>query len=198
MKIICIEGNYNNSKEKFQHPAFSIKPETCLLRNNHPFFIPDHSPNISPRIHLILKISRLGKNIREKFAHLYYNEIGIGIDMVALDKLETCIKKGLPWEQAKAFDSSSPLGNFIPINFFINTDNIPFSLKVNEQVIMNSNSAEMIFTFNKIIEHVSEYVTLKMGDLIYTGSHENTYSVKINDRIEGYIADKKLLWFNIK
>lgn len=197
MKIICIEGNYN-ADERSSSPVFTIKPETCLLRNNHPFFIPDHSLQISPRLHLVLKISRLGKNIQEKFAHLYYNEIGIGVDMVATGTLKACRNAGLPWEQAKAFDASSPLGNFISAAPLKENKNIPFSLMVNEKIIANPISSEMIFSFSKIIEHVSKYVTLKMGDLIYTGSKENSYSVTINDRIEAFIGEKKLLWFHVK
>jgi acylpyruvate hydrolase len=198
MKIICIEGNYRTDKEYFNYPVFTIKPESCLLRNNNPFFIPGHSERFSPRVHLVIKISRLGKNIQEKFAPLYYNEIGIGIDIVAEDSLEICKKRGLPWDIAKAFDSSSPLGNFISTNSISNTENISFSLKVNGQIISESNSSEMIFLFNKIIEHVSKYITLKTGDIIYTGSPENSYSLKINDRIEGFISANRMLWFNVK
>ncbi|MFH0865692.1 MAG: fumarylacetoacetate hydrolase family protein [Bacteroidota bacterium] len=198
MKIICIEGNYISNKENYHYPVFSIKPESSLLRNNRPFFIPDHSHYISPRIHLALRISRLGKSIRDKFAHMYYNEIGIGIDMIASDTLEMCRKKRLPWDPAKAYDSSSPIGNFISIHSINNNGSIPFSLKINDRIISEQNSSEMLFHFDKIIEHISKYVILKTGDLIYTGSPDNSYSVKINDRIEGYIFNNRLLWFNVK
>ncbi|HNW98020.1 MAG TPA: fumarylacetoacetate hydrolase family protein [Bacteroidales bacterium] len=198
MKIICIEGNYKNNEFNSSHPVFFIKPETCLLKNNHPFFIPDHSPVIIPNVNLVIKISRLGKNIQEKFAHLYYNEIGIGVDITATDTLADCKKNSQPWDTAKSFDNSAPLGNFIPITSISNLFNIPFSLQINSETVLTSNSSEMIFNFNKIIQHVSQYITIKTGDLVYTGSPLSSSYLKINDRLECYIGSQKLLWFNIK
>lgn len=198
MKIFCIEGNYQSEKDQEQEPVFIIKPETCLLRNNHPFFIPEHSDKIIPNIHLVVRISRLGKNVQEKFAHLYYNEVGVGADMVSFDALEFCKKNGLPWETARSYDFSSPLGNFDSLSNFPDINNIPFSLVINDKVIIETNTSSMIHGINKIIEHISKYTMLKMGDLIYTGSPVINQKVSLNDRVEGYLGEKKMLWFNIK
>jgi acylpyruvate hydrolase len=198
MKIICIEGNYKGGLSDSSFPLFSVKPESCLLRNNRPFFLPDHAPEISPKAHIVLKISRLGKNIQEKFAHLYFNEIGIGLDMIPNSILMECRKNGLPWDTAKCFDFSSPLGNFMVKENIPDINHITFALSVNGKKIISSNSSEMIHPFGKIIEHVSKYVMLKMGDLIYTGSPDYDFLVAINDSVEASISEKRMLWLNIK
>jgi len=201
MKIICIEGNYCNKKKDLailKEPVFFLKPESSVLRNNLPFFIPDHSKKIIPRINIVLKICRLGKNIQEKFAHLYYNEISLGVDMEATDVLGNCKKLGLPWEAAKSFDCSSPLGNFISIKEFNNLSAISFSININNNCICKSSTSQMLFSFDKIISYISKYVTLKTGDYIFTGSPEINYTTKLNDHIECFIENKVMLAFNVK
>ena len=190
--------NKEKKKDNCAEPVFFLKPETSILRNNQPFFIPDHTQKVIPRVNIVLKICRLGKNIQEKFAHLYYDEIGIGVDMEAADVIEKCIKNGLPWETAKAYDSSSPLGYFIPKNEFEDISNISFSLWRNSKIHTRTNTSGMIYSFDEIIAYVSKYVMLKTGDYIFTGSPETDESVNINDHIECFILDNKALFFNVK
>jgi acylpyruvate hydrolase len=198
MKIICIESNYPSQENKNSEPVFFLKPETAIIRNKLPFFIPEHASQIIPRINIVLKVCRLGKNIQERFANRYYTEIGIGVDMEAADVLETCRNKGLPWEKAKAYDSSAPLGDFISINEVADHRAISFSLFKNGDCILKANTYEMIYSFDKIISHVSKFMTLKMGDHIFTGSPETEQSIDINDKIDCFLEDKKLLSFKIK
>lgn len=201
MKIICIEDNYKtkeNSKLLPTQPVFFLKPESSLLINNYPFFIPDHAKQIIPKVNIALKICRLGKNIQERFAHLYYDEISLGIDMEAADSLAECKKNGLPWETAKAYNSSAPIGNFISKNEFKNINNINFSILINGNHIAKANTSQIMFSFDNIISYVSTYITLKQGDYIFTGSPATDVTVEKNDKIECYLEDKKLLCFNVK
>jgi acylpyruvate hydrolase len=201
MKIICIHNNYNASAgiiSGAKNPVFFLKPESALLINNYPFFIPDHAKQIIPKVNIALKICRLGKNIQEKFAHLYYDKISLGIDMEAADSLAECKKNGLPWETAKAFDSSAPIGNFISKNEFKDLNDINFSLLINGNHIAKTNTSQMVFSFDSIIAFVSTYLTVKQGDYIFTGCPDITDVVEINDKIECFLEDKKLLSFNIK
>jgi len=203
MKIICIGRNYVDHAKELNNPlpekpVFFFKPETSLVRRNRPFFYPDFSEEIHYETELVLKISKLGKNIQEKFAVTYFDEIGIGIDFTARDLQRDCKKKGLPWEIAKAFDNSSPIGEFIPVKEFKDTKNIDFHLKLNDNVVQKGNSGDMIFSFEAIIAYVSRFITLKNGDLIYTGTPAGVGPVKIGDKLEAYIEDKKLLSFLIK
>jgi 2-keto-4-pentenoate hydratase/2-oxohepta-3-ene-1,7-dioic acid hydratase in catechol pathway len=201
MKIICIHNNYPSSsgiKSVPEYPVYFLKPESALLINNYPFFIPDHSKRIIPKVNVALKICRLGKNIQEKFAHLYYDEISIGIDMEATDTLAKCIKDGLPWEPAKAYDSSAPIGNFASKNDFGNLNNLDFSIHKNGNSIVKANTSQLIFSFESIIAYVSTFMTLKTGDYLFTGSPVINDVVEINDKIECFLVDKKLLSFNIK
>ncbi len=203
MKIICIGRNYVDHAKEFNNPlpvkpVFFFKPETSLLRRNRPFYYPDFSEEIHYETELVLKISKLGKNIQEKFAGTYYDEIGIGIDFTARDIQKECKNKGLPWEIAKAFDNSSPIGQFIPVNEFKDIKNINFHLKLNDKIVQRGNSSEMIFSFEAVIAYVSRFVTLKTGDLIYTGTPAGVGPVKIGDMLEAFIEDKKLLSCKIK
>ncbi|NTW31947.1 MAG: 2-hydroxyhepta-2,4-diene-1,7-dioate isomerase [Bacteroidetes bacterium] len=201
MKIICIEGNYSPTETKNNNiiePVFFLKPETSISRNKFPFFIPEHSEKIVPRVNLVLKICKLGKNIQEKFAQSYYNEIGIGVDMEASDLLLKCKQNGLPWEPAKAYEASAPLGNFISKIKLNDLNNINFSLLKNGKLISKANSADLLYSFDQIIANVSKYVQIKMGDYIYTGAPELSEHIYINDKIECYIEDKLMLSFNIK
>ena len=204
MKIICIGRNYIEHVKELQNdipeePVFFMKPDSALLRNNDPFYIPDWSKDLHHEIELVIKINRLGKNIEKKFAPRYYDEIGLGIDFTARDVQNKLREKGLPWEKSKAFDQSAVISNvFLDKNVFPEQESIQFSLNINGVTIQVGKSDMMIFDFDEIISHVSKYVTLKIGDLIYTGTPAGVGPVKIGDHLEGYLESKKLLDFYIK
>jgi acylpyruvate hydrolase len=204
MKIICIGRNYvaharELNNEIPEEPVFFLKPDSALLRNNDPFYIPKWTKSVHHEIELVLRISRLGKYIDKKYARSYYNEIGLGIDFTARDVQDELKKKGLPWEKSKAFDQAAVIGKtFLPADSFPERNNIHFKLNLNGKTIQEGNTGMMIFSFDEIISHVSRYMTLKMGDLIYTGTPAGVGPVKIGDRLEGYLEDKKLFDFLIK
>jgi len=203
MKIICIGRNYIEHAKELNNPVpakpvFFMKPDTALLQKRNPFFYPEFSNDIHYETELVVKICKNGRHIEEKFAHNYYNEIGIGIDFTARDVQAECKKKGLPWEIAKAFDQSAPLGKFLPTSKFKNVNDINFSLKINGELRQEGNSRDMIFNFDKIIAYVSKFITLKIGDLIFTGTPEGVGPVKIDDHFQAFIGDVKLLEFNVK
>jgi len=203
MKIICVARNYHLHILELNHqipkePTFFFKPDVSLLRNNEPFFIPNFSNNVHHEIELVYRICKVGKNISPRFAHRYYDAIALGVDFTARDLQERCIKEGLPWEMAKSFDNAAAISAFIPKENFTNLNNIRFSLTINGQIVQQGISSEMIFKVETIITHVSKFVTLKTGDLIYTGTPAGVGPVKINDHLEGYIEDKKMLDFYIR
>ncbi len=204
MKIICIGRNYVAHVHELKNdipkePVFFMKPDSSLLRNNDPFYIPNWTKEVHHEIELVIKINRLGKNIEKRFAHRYYDEIGLGIDFTARDVQNQLKEKGLPWEKSKAFDQAAVLSNtFIDKTVFPDPENIGFKLKINGNEVQNGRSELMIFSFDEIISYVSKYVTLKIGDLIYTGTPAGVGPIKIGDRLEGYLEDKKLLDFIIK
>lgn len=203
MKIICIGRNYTEHAKELNNPVpskpvFFMKPDTALLQKRNPFFYPEFSNDIHYETELVLKISKNGRHIEERFAHKYYDEIGIGIDFTARDVQSECKKKGLPWEIAKAFDQSAPLGKFLPKSDFPELNNIEFSLNINGETRQKGNSKNMIFSFDQIIAYVSQFVTLKIGDLIFTGTPEGVGPTKIDDRFEAFIGESKLLVFNVK
>jgi acylpyruvate hydrolase len=204
MKIICIGRNYvaharELNSEVPDEPVFFMKPDSALLRNNEPFFIPEWTKEVHYEIELVLKICRLGKNIEQRFAHRYFDEIGLGIDFTARDVQNELKEKGLPWEKAKAFDRAAVISsNFFPVSIFPDRETIRFSLNVNGRTVQAGNSELMIFGFEEIIAHVSQYVTLKIGDLIYTGTPAGVGPVKAGDHLEGFLEDKKLLDFMVK
>lgn len=204
MKIICIGRNYvaharELNNEIPDEPVFFMKPDSALLRNNEPFYIPDWTHDVHHEIELVIKISRLGKSIEKQFAHRYFNEIGLGIDFTARDVQAELKSKGLPWEKAKAFDQSAVLSNtFIDKSNFSTPGAIHFSLNINGNPVQTGNSEWMIFDFESIITHISKYVTLKIGDLIYTGTPAGVGAVKIGDHLEGFLEDQKLLDFMVK
>ena len=203
MKIICIGRNYVKHAQELKNdipeePVFFMKPDSALLLGNKPFYIPDFSNDLHYEVELILKISRLGKNIEARFAHRYYNEIGLGIDFTARDIQRKLSEKGLPWEKAKAFDSSAVLGDFVPKEELGDLADIRFSLLKNGEIVQDGHSADMIFPFDSIVAHVSKYVTLKIGDLIYTGTPAGVGPVNIDDRLEGFLAGKKMFDFMVK
>ncbi|MFI5151550.1 MAG: fumarylacetoacetate hydrolase family protein [Bacteroidia bacterium] len=203
MKIICIGRNYAEHAKEMkaplpQEPVFFLKPDTALIIRNQPFFLPDFSKEIHHEVELVLKISKAGKFIEEKFASRYYDEIGIGIDFTARDIQQQCKEKGLPWEKAKGFDGSAPLGKFVNKTTLADTTGIDFHLDINGKTIQKGNSKDLIFSFERIISYVSRYITLKKGDLIFTGTPEGVGPVRTNDRLEAYLGTEKLLAFNIK
>lgn len=203
MKIICIGRNYVKHAKELDsevpdEPVFFMKPDSALLFGNKPFYIPDFSKDLHHEVELIVKISRIGKNIEARFAHRYYDEIGLGIDFTARDLQRQLIAKGLPWEKSKAFDSSAVLGDFLPKEQLGDLTHLDFSLLINGETVQKGNSRDMIFPIDIIIEHVSKYVTLKMGDLIYTGTPAGVGPVKINDRLEGFIGEQKMFDFEVK
>ncbi|TCN72892.1 fumarylacetoacetate hydrolase family protein [Acetobacteroides hydrogenigenes] len=204
MKIICIGRNYVDHAKELnnpvpEEPVFFMKPDTALLRNNAPFFYPSFSKDIHHEVELIIKINKVGRCIGEKFANRYYSEVGLGIDFTARDVQQRCKEKGLPWEVAKAFDFSAPISSkFLPISDFESVDRIPFRLVKNGEVVQQGNSGDMLFSVNRIISYVSQYVTLKIGDLIYTGTPAGVGSVAIGDRLQGYIADTLMFDFEVK
>lgn len=204
MKIICIGRNYvahaqELNNEVPEEPVFFLKPDSALLRNNEPFYIPEWTQSVHHEIELVLRINRLGKCIDKQYVYRYYGEIGLGIDFTARDVQDHLKKKGLPWEKAKAFDRAAVIGKtFIPVETFSDLTHIRFSLDVNGKTVQEGDSGLMIFPFDEIITHVSKYMTLKMGDLIYTGTPSGVGPVKIGDRLEGYLEGKKLMDFMVK
>jgi 2-keto-4-pentenoate hydratase/2-oxohepta-3-ene-1,7-dioic acid hydratase in catechol pathway len=204
MKIICIGRNYSEHAKELKNevpaePVYFMKPDSALLLRNRPFYIPDFSNEIHHEVELVAKIGRLGKNIQEKFAHRYYDEIGLGVDFTARDIQRECKAKGLPWEKAKGFDSSAVLSNeFISKSELGDVNNIAFSMKKNGEVVQDGNSSDMLFNIDAIIAYVSRFMTLKMGDLIYTGTPAGVGPVAIGDRLEGFIGDRQMFDFQIK
>ncbi|MCK4570164.1 MAG: fumarylacetoacetate hydrolase family protein [Bacteroidales bacterium] len=204
MKIICIGRNYVDHAKELnnpvpENPVFFLKPDTALLRRNRPFYHPEFSDDIHYECELVVKINKLGKNIQKKFAHTYYNEIGIGIDFTARDLQSKAKAKGLPWEIAKAFDASAPLSmEFIKKDEFADLNNISFRLDKNGETVQNGNSADMLFGFDELITYLSKFLTLKTGDLIFTGTPAGVGPIQIGDKLEAYIGDRLLLKCNIK
>jgi acylpyruvate hydrolase len=202
MKILCVGRNYSEHAKELgnavpENPVIFSKPDTALLKNGEPFYIPDFSNDVHHEIELVIKINKVGKKIQEKFARNYFSEIGLGIDFTARDKQNELKSKGLPWELAKAFDGSAPIGNFINIEN-IDLRNIDFSLQKNGQLVQHGNSAQMIFSFEQIVCFVSQYFTLKVGDLIYTGTPAGVGQVNIGDKLEGFISNESMLICEVK
>lgn len=203
MKIICIGRNYAEHAKEMNaavpsEPVFFLKPDTAVIKDDQPFYYPDFSKEIHHEVELILKISKAGKNIEPEFAHKYYEEIGIGIDFTARDLQSKCKEKGLPWEKAKAFDGSAPVGKFISKKEFSDLMNIGFHLDVNGKTVQKGNTKDLLFSFDAVIAYVSKFFTLKTGDLIYTGTPEGVGPVQIGDRLEAFIENRKLLSFEVR
>jgi 2-keto-4-pentenoate hydratase/2-oxohepta-3-ene-1,7-dioic acid hydratase in catechol pathway len=203
MKIIAIGRNYINHAKELnnpvpENPIFFMKPDSAIIQNNRPFFYPDFSKDIHHEIEIVVKINRLGKNIEERFAHRYYDEIALGVDFTARDLQKKAKEKGLPWEIAKAFDGSAPLSKFLKLSDLPNIQNINFNLLKNGEEVQKGNTIDMIFSVDKLIAYVSQFITLKIGDLIFTGTPEGVGSVDINDHLEGFIEGQKLIDFYVK
>ncbi len=202
MKIICIGRNYAKhieelANEKPESPVVFLKPDSAILPKKMPFFIPPFSNDIHYEVEILVKINKVGKHISPKFAHKYYDEIGLGIDFTARDVQAKCKEKGLPWEKAKAFDSSAVIGAFYPKEDF-NLTNISFQLHKNEIVVQDGNSASMLWKIDELISYVSQYFTLKKGDVIFTGTPAGVGAVKENDILTGVVEGKKAFEIKIK
>ncbi len=203
MKIICIGWNYVAHNAEMQHetptePTIFMKPDTALLRENRPFYIPHFSDEIDYEAELVVRINRLGKNIDEKFASRYYDEVAFGIDFTARDLQRRLRNEGKPWEIAKAFDNSAAISQFVPISHLDNPKEIQFSLTQNGCEVQRANTREMLFSIDKIIAYVSRFFFLKMGDLIYTGTPCGVGRVSVGDHLEGFIEGTKMLDCQIK
>ncbi|MDR6785445.1 acylpyruvate hydrolase [Pedobacter africanus] len=203
MKIIAIGRNYAEHAKELNNPVpdqpvIFLKPDTAVLKDNKPFYIPEFSSDIHYELEVVLKICKEGKHISEKFAHKYYDELGLGIDFTARD-IQTAHKaKGLPWELAKAFDHSAAISNFLPKTQFEDICKLQFELKVNSSSRQNGNTANLLFSFENIIAFVSQYITLKKGDLIFTGTPAGVGKVNQGDRLEAWLEGQQLLSFDIK
>ena len=203
MKIICIGRNYANHAIELgntitSEPVFFLKPDTAISPKGHPFFIPDFSRNVHYEVELVIKINRLGKHIQESFAHKYYQEIGLGIDFTARDVQEEVKAKGLPWEKAKGFDGSAIISrSFIPKEE-LDLNNIDFTLEKNGDTVQVGNSKDMLFNFDKIIAYISQFYTLKIGDLIYTGTPAGVGQLNNGDILKGFIGMQKMFEVKVK
>ncbi|GAB4395225.1 MAG: fumarylacetoacetate hydrolase family protein [Microscillaceae bacterium] len=203
MKIICIGRNYaahiaELNNERPEEPVIFTKPDTALLRHNAPFYYPEFSKDIHHEVELVLKISKEGKYIEEKFAHRYFDAIGLGIDFTARDLQSKAKAKGLPWDLAKGFNGAAPVSEFLPVSDFPDLKNIRFHLKVNGQTRQEGHTALMLFDFAYILAYVSQFITLKTGDLIFTGTPEGVGPVQVGDQLTGFIEDKQMFDFKVE
>ena len=203
MKIICIGRNYVKHIEELQNerpdePVVFMKPDSAVVLKQHPFVIPEFSNDIHHEVEILVKINKVGKYIETKFAHNYYQEIGLGIDFTARDLQSKLKEKGLPWEKSKAFDGSAVIGDFLPKKVFSSLESINFELVNNGKIVQKGNTSHMLWKIDELIAHVSQYFTLKIGDIIFTGTPEGVAAVKPNDVLEGYIENKLLFKIQVK
>lgn len=203
MKIICVGRNYSDHIQELKNetpaePVLFLKPDTSILLKKQPFFIPEFSKDVHHEVELLVRINRIGKHIDRKFAHKYYDEIGLGIDFTARDLQAELKKNGLPWEKAKAFDGAAVVGKFLNKEEIKEIDNLEFSLEVNDKVAQKGNTAQMIWKIDGLIEYISQYFTLKIGDIIFTGTPSGVGRVEPEDRLTGYIEDKEMFSIKIK
>lgn len=204
MKIFAVGLNYASHNKEMERtfvskePVIFMKPDTALLKGDKPFFLPDFSDEVHYETELVVKINRLGKNIGEPFAYRYYDEITVGIDFTARDLQRKQKELGLPWEIAKGFDNSAAIGKFISKNEVSEIQNVDFRLDINNQTVQQGNTKEMIYSVDKIISYISRFFTLKIGDLIFTGTPAGIGPVAIDDHLQGYLEDRKLLDFRVK
>ena len=203
MKIICIGRNYPQhaeelSNKKPESPVIFIKPDTAIIQRRLPFYIPPFSNLIHYEVEVLVRINRIGKYIEEKFAHKYYQEIGLGIDFTARDLQQNLKQKGLPWEKAKAFDGSALIGNWFNKNNFSDLNQLDFELVKNSETVQEGNTSQMIWSIDTLINEVSRFFTLKIGDIIFTGTPAGVGPVVVNDVLEGYLEGKKAFTLKIK
>jgi fumarylpyruvate hydrolase len=203
MKIICIGLNYRKHAAEMgwklpEEPVVFLKPDSSILKNNKPFFLPDFSDNIQYEVEIVVRINKLGKGIAARFAHRYYDALTLGIDITARDIQGKNAKAGLPWELSKCFDGAAPIGEFVPVSEIPDVRDIDFRLEINGRTVQQGNSSDMIAGIDKIIEYVSRYFTLKTGDLIFTGTPPGVGPLKRNDNLVAFLGNTPLLDFMIK
>jgi len=203
MKVIAIGRNYAAHAKELNNPlptspVIFLKPDTAILKENNPFYIPEFSSDIHYELEVVLKVCKAGKHIDEKFAASYFDEVGLGIDFTARDIQNIHKEKGLPWELAKAFDNSAAISHFIPKTQIADLTDLQFELKINGETRQNGNTKNILFSFEKIIAFVSQYITLKKGDLIFTGTPEGVGQVHVGDKLEAWIGEEQFLNFDIK
>jgi len=203
MKIICVGRNYSAHANELNNPVpkepvIFLKPDTALIPKRLPFFYPSFSKDVHYETEVVVKINRVGKHISKEFAHKYYDQLTVGIDFTARDLQKKLKEKGLPWEKAKAFDGSAPIGSFINTKEYKNINDIGFSLKINGKERQLGNTSNMLFPIDSLIAYVSQFFTLKIGDLIFTGTPEGVGPIKIGDHLEAFIENNKLLDLKIK
>ncbi|MGB0788461.1 MAG: fumarylacetoacetate hydrolase family protein [Marinirhabdus sp.] len=203
MKLICIGRNYTRHIEELAnqrpgHPVVFLKPDTSILLKNQPFFIPPFSSDVHHEVEILVKINKLGKHIQQKFAHKYYSEIGLGIDFTARDLQARLKESGLPWEKAKAFDGAALVGNFLPKTKFKDPRAINFSLQKNGATVQQGNTAHMLWNIDALIAYVSQYFTLKIGDIIFTGTPAGVGRVSPNDVLTGFIENEQIFQLKVK
>lgn len=203
MKIICIGRNYIEHAKELNNdvpdmPVIFMKPKNAILLPNKPFFYPEFTDRIDYECEVVIKVSKNGKYIQEKFAHKYYNEITVGIDLTARDLQKELKSKGLPWELAKAFDASAIVGDFVPITPEMNLQDLSFELKRNDSTVQQGHTGKMIFNINEIIEFVSQYITINIGDLIFTGTPAGVGPINVYDSFDGYLEGQHLLHADIR
>lgn len=203
MKLVCIGRNYTEhikelENEKPTDPVVFLKPDTSILLKKQPFFVPDFSNDVHHEVEVLVKINRVGKYIDSKFAHKYYNEIGLGIDFTARDLQRELKAKGLPWEKAKAFDGAAVVGKWLPKEALGDVNAINFSLLKNEIIVQQGNTSNMLWNIDELIAYISKYFTLKIGDIIFTGTPAGVGRVIANDKLKGFIEDKEMFSITVK
>ena len=203
MKLICIGRNYAKhieelDNERPDNPVVFMKPDSAILLKKQPFFIPEFSNDVHHEVEILIKIKKIGKYIEKQFAHKYYDEVGLGIDFTARDLQSELKAKGLPWEKAKAFDGAAVIGKWLSKTTFEDVNDIDFSLQVNGQTVQEGNTSHMLWKIDEIIEYVSKYFTLKIGDIIFTGTPAGVGPVKPNDQMIGLIGDQDMFKIKVK
>ena len=203
MKIICVGRNYADHAKELKNaipsePVLFIKPETARIIDKQPFFLPSFSKDVHYEVEVLIKINRVGKHIEERFAHRYYDEIGLGIDFTARDVQTQMKEKGLPWEKAKAFDGSAMVGKFAEKASLGDLNGLAFRLERNGEVVQKGNTSNMLFPIDRLIAEISKYFTLKKGDIIFTGTPEGVGPVFTEDRLQGFIGDKEFFSLRVK
>lgn len=203
MKIICIGRNYTEHAKELNNevpdnPVIFLKPKNAVLLPKKPFYYPEFSDNVQYECEVVVKVCKNGKYVKEKFAHKYYNELTVGIDVTARDLQSELKAKGLPWELAKAFDGSAIIGDFIPVENGMDVQNLDFELKKNGETVQKGNTQDMLFNINRIIEFVSQYITINIGDLIFTGTPAGVGAMNVYDEFDGYLNGQQLLHANVR
>ncbi|MDG1264675.1 MAG: fumarylacetoacetate hydrolase family protein [Flavobacteriaceae bacterium] len=203
MKIICIGRNYSDhikelANEKPDDPVVFLKPDTSLVLKNQPFFIPPFSNDVHHEVEVLIRINRIGKHIQQKFAHKYYDQIGLGIDFTARDLQAKLKANGLPWEKAKAFDGAAVVGDWVKKSELPNVDQLLFEMTKNGDLVQSSSTAMMLWKIDELISYVSQFFTLKIGDIIFTGTPSGVGAVNMNDILEGFLEGRRLFSIKVK